>query len=372
MSDTRIPIRTRSARCTGAPATSPLPVGSARDVHGHAGTVDPGHRTGDRRRGDVVALVAVGVTVEHLDAATNRRLLVLGAIAAGALLVGIGGAAADLELGPAPDPRHGHTRAGADVHLLRRRARLRARGDAAAGRRRADRQRERGGRRLLGSSTTASSAARRPPPACPTHVAQLIDDQEGLTDELVLTERARARDVSRRPVQRARRHGRRGGHPARPHRDDALTGELDRAQRFSDALRAQAHESANRMHTVISLIELGEADHALNFAVGELATAQSPRRRGARRRRQPGGRRAAARQVRPGGRARDRVRGHAAARTCRPGAAPDHELVTILGNLVDNAFDAVAAGAATGHAGWRSAASRRRSGTAKLQACASS
>ena len=106
--------------------------------------------------GDVVALVAVGVTVEHLDAATNRRLLVLGAIAAGALLVGIGRRHADLEVGSAPDPRHGHTRAGADVHVLRRSARLRARGDAAAGRRRADRQRERGGQ--------ATPRRRRPRP----------------------------------------------------------------------------------------------------------------------------------------------------------------------------------------------------------------
>ncbi len=55
---------------------------------------------------------------------------------------------------------------------------------------------------------------------------------------------------------------------------DALTGELDRAQSFSEALRAQAHESANRMHTVISLIELGETDQALTFAVSEMQTAQ--------------------------------------------------------------------------------------------------
>ena len=105
-------------------------------------------------------------------------------------------------------------------------------------------------------------------------MAALIDDPDSLTDELALSD-DRVLLISRRPVLVR-------GNPAgavvtlRDHTElESLTGELDRVQGFSDALRAQAHESANRLHTVISLIELGETDHALTFAVAELQTAQS-------------------------------------------------------------------------------------------------
>ena len=46
----------------------------------------------------------------------------------------------------------------------------------------------------------------------------------------------------------------------------ALTGELDTARGLTEALRSQAHESANRLHTVVSLIELDRAQEALQFA----------------------------------------------------------------------------------------------------------
>jgi sensor histidine kinase regulating citrate/malate metabolism len=39
-------------------------------------------------------------------------------------------------------------------------------------------------------------------------------------------------------------------------------------------LKSQAHESANRLHTVVTLIELGRADRAVEFATAELAAAQ--------------------------------------------------------------------------------------------------
>ena len=53
-----------------------------------------------------------------------------------------------------------------------------------------------------------------------------------------------------------------------------LTGELDSARGLTEALRSQAHESANRLHTVVSLIELGHDDRALAFATEELAASQ--------------------------------------------------------------------------------------------------
>ena len=55
---------------------------------------------------------------------------------------------------------------------------------------------------------------------------------------------------------------------------EALTGELDSARGLTEALRSQAHESANRLHTIVSLIELGHTDRALDFATEELQVSQ--------------------------------------------------------------------------------------------------
>ncbi|MEU4328137.1 sensor histidine kinase [Nonomuraea dietziae] len=44
-----------------------------------------------------------------------------------------------------------------------------------------------------------------------------------------------------------------------------LARELDSASSTTEALRAQAHEFANRMHTVVGLLELGEHDAAVSF-----------------------------------------------------------------------------------------------------------
>ena len=53
-----------------------------------------------------------------------------------------------------------------------------------------------------------------------------------------------------------------------------LTGELDSARGLTEALRSQAHESANRLHAIVSLIELGHPDRALAFATDELQLSQ--------------------------------------------------------------------------------------------------
>ena len=46
---------------------------------------------------------------------------------------------------------------------------------------------------------------------------------------------------------------------------EELTRELGGARSVTDALRAQAHEFSNRMHTVAGLLELGEHDEALSL-----------------------------------------------------------------------------------------------------------
>ncbi|MFG3293544.1 ATP-binding protein [Streptomyces sp. NPDC048179] len=55
----------------------------------------------------------------------------------------------------------------------------------------------------------------------------------------------------------------------------SLMGELDSERGFTQALRSQAHEAANRLHTVVSLIELGRASEAVDFATAELELAQA-------------------------------------------------------------------------------------------------
>ena len=56
---------------------------------------------------------------------------------------------------------------------------------------------------------------------------------------------------------------------------ETLVGRLRPNDDFTQALRSQAHESANRLHTVVSLVEMGEYDEAVTFAVAELQLAQN-------------------------------------------------------------------------------------------------
>jgi sensor histidine kinase regulating citrate/malate metabolism len=61
----------------------------------------------------------------------------------------------------------------------------------------------------------------------------------------------------------------------RDHTDlQAISGELDSAKGLADTLRSQNHEAANRLHTVVSLIEMGRAEDAVEFATRELEVAQ--------------------------------------------------------------------------------------------------
>jgi sensor histidine kinase regulating citrate/malate metabolism len=55
----------------------------------------------------------------------------------------------------------------------------------------------------------------------------------------------------------------------------ALLGELDAVRSLADSLQAQNHEASNRLHTVVSLIEIGRPERAREFAVSELQFAQA-------------------------------------------------------------------------------------------------
>ena len=296
--------------------------------------------------GNIVALVSVGVTVTHVNEISGQRLgwliliglLALGVGFAGSLIIARWVRRQTLGMGPRELARlfTYYDAVLASVHegmvLLDAQGRISSVNAE--------------GRRLLGLGDQA--VGRTPVEAgLPEHLGTLMTEPGDLTDELVLSA-DRVLVLTRRPV--AVRGAVVGSVVTlRDHTElDALTGELDRAQSFSEALRAQAHESANRMHTVISLIELGETDHALTFAVSEMQTAQRLADRVLEGVGNPaaaalllaksaqGAERGIELIVRPGS-------------FLPPDAAPDHELVTIVGNLVDNAFDVLfAAPAADG------------------------
>ncbi|AKH84952.1 histidine kinase [Streptomyces sp. CNQ-509] len=129
-----------------------------------------------------------------------------------------------------------------------------------------------------------------------------------------------------------------------------LTGELDSARGFAEALRSQAHESANRLHAVVSLIELGRTEQAVEFATAELELAQTLTDRVTGAVTEPVlaalllGKAAQANEqgvelvLSPDSRIDDGV---------LPPTLPPRDLVTVLGNLIDNAVDAAAEGART-------------------------
>lgn len=120
-----------------------------------------------------------------------------------------------------------------------------------------------------------------------------------------------------------------------------LTGELDSARGLAEALRSQAHESANRLHAIVSLIELGHPERALSFATEELQLSQVLTDRVVGAVDEP-----ALTALLLGKAAQASERGielRIAPDAVWPShAAPVRDVVTIVGNLIDNAFDAVA------------------------------
>ncbi|MCS5487101.1 ATP-binding protein [Curtobacterium flaccumfaciens pv. beticola] len=132
-----------------------------------------------------------------------------------------------------------------------------------------------------------------------------------------------------------------------------LSGELAATRTLTGALRSQTHEFANRLHTVVALLELGRVDEAIRFASDEIDRHQVDRH----------GVEAPAPQGHPDDgplavtpevlaavlhakRAQAHERGVVLVADTdglrAPVAAPASDVITVLGNLVDNAVDAVA------------------------------
>ncbi|MCY7401977.1 MAG: sensor histidine kinase [Nocardioides sp.] len=121
----------------------------------------------------------------------------------------------------------------------------------------------------------------------------------------------------------------------------SLTGELDVVRGLTESLRAQTHEAANRLHTVVSLIEMGRPEDAVEFVTGELQVAQMLTDQVVGAVGEP-----VVAALLLGKSAEAAERGVALTVTGELSAGESvvstRDLVTVLGNLVDNALDAVA------------------------------
>jgi two-component system, CitB family, sensor kinase len=187
------------------------------------------------------------------------------------------------------------------------------------------------GRRLLGTTGTG----------LPPEIAALLDSRTPVADEPVL-----AGDRLLVANQRVIRFEDRVIGTVLTLRDHtelrALTGELDSVRGLTEALRAQAHEAANRLHTVLTMVELDRTEEAVELATAELAHAQQLTDQVVGSVGDP-----ALAALLLGKSAQAGERGvelavdeasHLSGRRL-----PSRDLLTVVGNLVDNALEAVAA-----------------------------
>ncbi len=301
-------------------------------------------RDGDR----VVALVSVGITLDAIAGQVRDRLVPLLLVALAALAVGM--VATYLVsrrlrrqthgLGPAELGRRLEYHE-AILHTVREGLLLVDQAGRVA-------LCNDGARELLGLTGEVEGRALADLDLPPAMVASMAPDRT-TRDELHLTDR-RVLVVNCAPV---RAHDRAHGAVVtlRDHTDlQALTGELDSVRGFAESLRSQAHEAANRLHTVVSLVELGRYEEAVEFATAELALAQQLTDRVVAAVSEPvlaalllgkaaeANERGAELVITPDTEVDDAVLG---------GALAPRDVVTILGNLIDNGLDAALEG---GHA----------------------
>ncbi|MEU9714296.1 sensor histidine kinase [Streptomyces sp. NPDC047976] len=309
----------------------------------YTGTLGPSIRVVTPLRdadGSVIGLVSAGITIRAISARLAEQLTALAWVAAGALALGaVGTYVVNARL---RRHTHGMDAAGLsrmyDYHqaalhgvregllMLDGHRRITLINDA--------------GRELLGlrGEVTGTGVADLGLPA-PLTGALLADrprvDEVHLSAERVLV-------VNSSPVAGG---GRRGTVVTlRDHTElQVLAGELDHERGFTQALRSQAHEAANRLHTVVSLIELGRSEEAVEFATAELELAQALTDEVVAAVGEPV---LVALLLGKAAQAHERgielvVTPECGSIEAGPGVPPARDLVTVLGNLVDNALDAL-------------------------------
>lgn len=313
-------------------------------VETYTGTLGPSVRTVVPVRdadGVVVGLVSVGITTRRIgDVLLTALPAVLGAAAAAMVVAGAGTALVTRRL-------RRQTR-GLDAEELSRAVEY---FDAVLhGVREGMVLTDPGGRlQLVNDAARELLGAREVPPGtpvgalgAPASISALIADGRRATDELHLSA-DRVLVVDQRP---AVFDGRRLGSvlTVRDRTDlEALTGELRSVQGFADSLRAQAHEAANTLHTVVTLIELGRDEEAVQLATAELELSQRLTDQLLAAVDEPA---LAALLLGKAALAAERGVELVVTPDSALGAerVPVRDLVTVLGNLVDNALDAAVAG----------------------------
>jgi two-component system CitB family sensor kinase len=180
--------------------------------------------------------------------------------------------------------------------------------------------------------------------ALPESVRDLLASGRVAVDEIHLTE-DRVLVISQKKASQPRGNDGSGGGTVATLRDrtdiQELTGELATMTTMSEALRAQTHEHANRLHTVSTLIELGRTQEALDFAVRDKQEAQRLTDSFVGALDEP-----FITALMIGKAAQANERGIELTVTAtgelEPGRLDAKDLVTVAGNLLDNAFDAAA------------------------------
>ncbi|MYR42730.1 sensor histidine kinase [Streptomyces sp. SID5910] len=309
----------------------------------YTGTLGPSVRAVTPVRdedGRVVGLVSAGIKVEEISKRAQDQLRALLGVAAGALVLGaVGTYVINARLRRhthgmnADELSRMHDYHQAALHAVREgllmldwRYRVALIND--------------GGRELLGVSgdVIGTSVADL---GLPAQLTGALLASEPRVDEVHLTAE-RVLVVNTSPVSGGERRG-----TVVTLRDvtelQSLMGELDSERGFTQALRSQAHEAANRLHTVVSLIELGRAEEAVDFATAELELAQALTDQVVAAVGEPV---LAALLLGKTAQANERGVELVVSQDSRlddgllPPSLPARDLVTILGNLIDNAVDA--------------------------------
>ncbi|MFD4605320.1 ATP-binding protein [Streptomyces sp. NPDC058464] len=257
---------------------------------GHIGAAQQGHTFSETYKGTlgasvrtvtpimdngrVIGLVSAGIKVEAISQRVQEQVTALLGVAAGALLLGaLGTYVVNARLRRhthgmnAAELSHMHDYHQAALHAVREgllmldgQYRVALIND--------------GGRELLGVGAEEDVVGRSVAElGLPAPLTGALLASEPRVDEVHLTA-DRVLVVNTSPVSGGERRG-----TVVTLRDvtelQSLMGELDSERGFTQALRSQAHEAANRLHTVVSLIELGRASEAVDFATAELELAQA-------------------------------------------------------------------------------------------------
>ncbi|MCI3223013.1 sensor histidine kinase [Streptomyces sp. NP-1717] len=308
----------------------------------YTGTLGPSTRvvTPVKDDGRITGLISVGITVDRISSQLEGQVKILALAAGGALVLGgVGTYVINARL-----RRHTHGMNAGELSRMHdyHEAALHAVREGLLmldGRRRIALIND-GGQELLGLDDSAVGRnideLGLPAPLVGALLASepRVDEVHMTADRIVV--------VSTRPVIGGERRGTVA--TLRDHTElQALSGELDSERGFTHALRSQAHEAANRLHTVVSLIEMGRVEEAVEFATAELELAQVLTDRVVGAVAEPV---LAALLLGKAAQANERGVELVLAEDSRiddgvlPPSLAARDLVTVLGNLIDNAMDA--------------------------------